>query len=299
MRRLLLPILLLLAMILAGCSAEADDGSSATGAPTEADAGVTVSEDTTTAPEITLPDGDPPTDLVAQTVVAGDGDTVVVGDLLLADYTGWLWEDGEQFDSSWDRGSPADFGIGVGAVIGGWDEGLVGRQVGDRVLLVVPPELGYGDEGSPGGIPGGATLVFVVDIRDTFGARDDLAASPVEDLPAGLPVVEGQPGLPPTIDVSTAVPPEQSTSVVVLEGEGDTVEGETVVVHAVQAPLDTGVVEFSTWDSAPQSVPRTGLPGLEEALDGAREGTRVVSLIAAEDNEGVDLVLVLDVLGGF
>ena len=66
------------------------------------------------------------------------------------------------------RGSSISFPIGVGAVIGGWDEGLVGQQVGSRVLLSIPSHLGYGDRGVPqAGIKGGDTLVFVVDIVGT------------------------------------------------------------------------------------------------------------------------------------
>lgn len=69
------------------------------------------------------------------------------------------------FDNSFDRGGALSFQIGVGMVIPGWDQGLVGKRVGDRVLLSVPAELGYGTRGVPqAGIPGGATLVFVTDI---------------------------------------------------------------------------------------------------------------------------------------
>ena len=186
MRRVL-PVLLALALV-AGCSSADDaDGASPTPGASTGESGVTVSDDTTAAPEITLPGGDPPTELVSEVVVAGDGDTVAAGDLLLVDYAGVLWDDGEEFDSSWSAGTPVAFGIGVGQVIGGWDTGLVGTSVGDRVLLVIPPELGYGEQGSPGGIPGGATLVFAVDIRDTFGARDDIGGSAVSDLPEGSP----------------------------------------------------------------------------------------------------------------
>jgi peptidylprolyl isomerase len=293
------PALLALALV-AGCSSSDDtDSAASTPGTSSGDSGVTVSEDTTAAPDITLPDADPPTELVSEVIVDGDGETVAAGDLLLADYTGVLWDDGEEFDSSWSRGAPAAFGIGTGAVIAGWDSGLVGTSVGDRVLLVIPPELGYGEQGSPGGIPPNATLVFAVDIRDTFSGTDDVGGSAVADLPDGLPVVEGDPGGPPTIDVSSASEPEDSTSVVVVEGDGDVVDGDTVVVHAVQAPLSTGEVTFSSWEGAPQSLPRDGLPGLADALDGATVGTRVVSLVSAEDNEGEALVLVLDVLGGF
>ena len=70
------------------------------------------------------------------------------------------------FDSSWETGAPATFGIGNGAVIVGWDEGLVGRTIGSQILLVVPPDKGYGDQGSGETIPPGATLVFVIDILD-------------------------------------------------------------------------------------------------------------------------------------
>jgi peptidylprolyl isomerase len=70
-------------------------------------------------------------------------------------------------------------------------------------------------------------------------------------------------------------------------------------VHAVQAPLSTGEVTFSSWEAAPEALPRDALPGLADALDGATVGTRVVSLVSAEDNDGESLVLVLDVLGAF
>ena len=120
---------------------------------------------TTGKPTITLPDGDPPTELVAQTLIEGEGAEVEAGQTLTAHYTGIIWPGGEQFDSSWDRGEPAEFPIGVGGVIPGWDEGLVGQTVGSQMLLVIPPDQGYGPEGNPqAGIEGTDTLVFVVDI---------------------------------------------------------------------------------------------------------------------------------------
>jgi peptidylprolyl isomerase len=120
-------------------------------------------------PTITLPKGTPPTTLVTKTVVTGTGDTVRSGDLLVVQYVGVKWADGKTFDSSWQRGVPAGFGIGVGQVIKGWDDGLVGHKVGDRVLLVVPPSEGYGAQGqSQAGISGTDTLVFAVDIVGTY-----------------------------------------------------------------------------------------------------------------------------------
>ena len=80
-------------------------------------------------------------------------------------YYGAVFGSDVDFDNSFDRGGALSFQIGVGMVIPGWDEGLVGKRVGDRVLLSIPSELGYGERGVPqAGIPGGATLVFVTDI---------------------------------------------------------------------------------------------------------------------------------------
>jgi peptidylprolyl isomerase len=125
----------------------------------------TVELDDDGKPTITLPAGDPPTELVSQPLIEGEGPEVEAGQTLTAHYTGIIWPGGEQFDSSWDRGEPSDFQIGVGAVIPGWDEGLVGQTVGTQMLLVIPPAQGYGPQGNEdAGISGTDTLVFVVDI---------------------------------------------------------------------------------------------------------------------------------------
>lgn len=279
---------------LAGCAS--DDGASS---PTTGSSGVEVSTDTDAAPEITLPDGDPPSDLIVETVVEGEGEDVESGDLLLADYTGVLWDGGEEFDSSWSRGEPAAFAIGTGAVIEGWDEGLVGQQVGDRVLLVIPPELGYGDQESPT-IPANSTLVFVVDIRDTFSAADAAGGTAVTDLPDGLPDVTGEPGEQPDISVDGAEPPTESQSFVLVEGTGDPIDAEgTLVAHVVQAELNSGEVVFTSWEDAPVSLQPEALPGMVEALTDAKAGTRVITLISADDNGGEPLVLVIDVLASY
>lgn len=138
----------------------------AEGAPVDPPAGlptVTLADDG--APTITLPEGQPPSELIVQPLIQGDGPVVEQGQQITVHYTGVTWPGGEVFDSSWERGSPATFPIGVGQVIQGWDAGLVGQTVGSQVLLVIPPEQGYGEQGQPdAGIEGTDTLVFVVDI---------------------------------------------------------------------------------------------------------------------------------------
>ncbi len=110
-----------------------------------------------------------PTELIAEPLIEGDGKEVKAGDTIAVKYSGWLTS-GTLFDSSWGEdgtGEPAVFQIGVSQVIAGWDDGLVGQKVGSRVLLVIPSDLAYGDSDS-GPIPGGSTLIFVVDILAAF-----------------------------------------------------------------------------------------------------------------------------------
>lgn len=118
-------------------------------------------------PVLSFPDTPAPRELGIEVLSRGEGEVVESGDDIEVDYYGQVWG-GRMFDNSYDRGSSINFPIGVGAVIGGWDEGLVGKQVGSRVLLSIPPHLGYGERGMPqAGIGGTDTLVFVVDIRST------------------------------------------------------------------------------------------------------------------------------------
>lgn len=115
-------------------------------------------------PTLTFPGPDAPDGLQVQLLDAGSGPEVKAGDTISAHYLGQSWN-GSVFDNSYDRGKPLTFRVGVGEVIRGWDDGLVGQRVGSRVLLSIPAELGYGDHGVPqAGIKGGATLVFVTEI---------------------------------------------------------------------------------------------------------------------------------------
>ncbi len=100
----------------------------------------------------------------------GTGATATAGQQVSVHYTGWLHQPeaangrGAKFDSSKDRGDPFRFQLGARQVIGGWDEGVQGMQVGGTRVLLIPPELGYGARGAGGVIPPNATLVFEVDL---------------------------------------------------------------------------------------------------------------------------------------
>jgi peptidylprolyl isomerase len=119
---------------------------------------------------ITIPKGQkPPKDTVSQLLVEGTGPEVKAGQTIRVTYTGALWKNGKVFDSS--ANSPEGYFetvIGQKQVITAWDKELVGKKVGSRVLLVVPPKDGYGAAGSPPKISGTDTLVFVVDILAAY-----------------------------------------------------------------------------------------------------------------------------------
>jgi peptidylprolyl isomerase len=116
-------------------------------------------------PQITVPKHTkPPRHLVTRLLVRGTGPAVVAGETVVTQYTGAVWRNGKVFNSSWAQGSPQAFELGKGQVIRGWQRGLTGLPVGSRVLLVIPPSLGYGKSGNPPLVKGKDTLVYVVDI---------------------------------------------------------------------------------------------------------------------------------------
>ncbi|UQU61423.1 FKBP-type peptidyl-prolyl cis-trans isomerase [Couchioplanes caeruleus] len=99
------------------------------------------------------------TKLVVKELIAGKGPKLTAGQTIQANYVGVTYKDGKQFDSSWDRGQLAEFPIGVGRLIEGWDKGLVGVPVGSRVQLDIPEALAYPNGNGPAG-----DLRFVVDV---------------------------------------------------------------------------------------------------------------------------------------
>ena len=116
-------------------------------------------------PEIDPIDGPPPTDLVVEDVWAGEGVEATSGRNVEVHYVGVAHSSGEEFDASWNRGSPLRFPLGTGRVIAGWDRGVAGMKVGGRRVLVIPPDLAYGPSGSPPAIGPNETLIFVVDLE--------------------------------------------------------------------------------------------------------------------------------------
>jgi peptidylprolyl isomerase len=115
-------------------------------------------------PQVDPVDGPAPADLVVEDITVGSGDEARPGQSVSVHYVGVAHSTGEQFDASWDRGSPFSFPLGAGRVIQGWDKGVAGMKVGGRRRITIPPNLAYGKRGAGGVIGPDETLVFVVDL---------------------------------------------------------------------------------------------------------------------------------------
>lgn len=108
-----------------------------------------------------------PTEFKRSILIEGTGPEIAIGDTAVLHYTGWTWQ-GNEFDSSWKRNTAAEFSVSSGSLIEGFVMGLDGVKVGSQVVIVIPPDLGYGDSAT-GSIPANSTLVFVVDVLGKVG----------------------------------------------------------------------------------------------------------------------------------
>lgn len=262
-------------------------------------------------PEIDAGVGDPPGKLQVKVLKKGDGRTIEKADFVTAHYAGQTWK-GKPFDDSYQRKLPSGFPIGVGGVIDGWDKGLIGKAVGSRLELVIPPEMAYGDTPPQGSAIGkGDTLVFTIDIKEA-----------VPMAPHGRKVPQNDPALPqvgvntdhkaPGITVPEGAPaPEKLVSSTVIEGDGEKVSAEdTVLVNYRAVEWARPEAEVSTWEGnpaaqmprGPQEVPVARMPGWEEGLVGEKVGSRVLIVVPKSEfpqeqrQKASDVVMVVDIM---
>lgn len=266
-------------------------------------------------PTVEVPASAPPEQLVVKTLEKGQGPAVESGEIIVVDYVGMRWEDGETFDSSFDRGSPAGFSIGTGSVIPGWDSGLVGVPVGSRVLMVLPPDEAYGDsppDGAP--IQPGDTLVFVVDVLGAHGADETAKGAPAPTEDDSLPYVSISPREPEVAIPPGREAPSRLVAMPVVVGKGPEVEaGQTVVVQYKGVLWRNGKVFDSSWSSGQPFVTTIGtgavIPGWDKGLVGETVGSRVMLVVPPKDGygqagsgqiRGTDtMVFAVDILGAY
>ncbi|MEU4395656.1 FKBP-type peptidyl-prolyl cis-trans isomerase [Kribbella sp. NPDC023855] len=284
-------------------------------------AGIKVTEEFGKKPTVTHKDGEPDKALVTEVLKEGDGPEVKKGDYLTANYLGQIWRDGKVFDNSYDRGAPSSFPIGIGSVIAGWDEALVGKKIGSRVVLSIPSDKGYKEKGNPdAGIKGDDTLIFVVDLVGATSSKTKLDAEPVA-APATPFKVTGELDAEPkvTVPAGTKPPAKPGKPVVIATGKGKPIaKGDQLVGRYVVFDY-AGKKKASTWDAQPASQAGPAQPpsptdklqvgpgpngqtGALDGLAGMPVGSRVlVELPASKDEKGkaVNAFAIIDVLNAF
>ncbi|MEU9624650.1 FKBP-type peptidyl-prolyl cis-trans isomerase [Streptomyces sp. NPDC087228] len=294
MRRLAGLLVVPLLLLTASCGDEkgsASDSASASAASKDGFPAITAGAKFGEKPTLAKGTGNPPKELKTRVVSEGDGATLKNGDAIQVNYLGQAWDSDKPFDNSFDRKQPFDLTLGAGMVIQGWDKGLVGKKVGSRVELVIPPELGYGAQGQ-GDIKPNATLVFVVDVLKSTQIPASAKGTEVAQDDIALPKVgTNTDGKAPKVTIPTkSDPPKKLVSNYILESKGDVVKDtDSVVVNYVGLLWKDGKTFDSTYTAGKtQTFPlaQVTLKGLKNGLVGKKIGSRVLLVIPPDQGFG-------------
>ncbi|WP_031185058.1 MULTISPECIES: FKBP-type peptidyl-prolyl cis-trans isomerase [unclassified Streptomyces] len=235
-------------------------------------------------PTVAKGSGEPSKDVAVKTVVAGGGRAVAENDFITADYLGQVWSSAKVFDNSYDRKTPLVIQLAQGSIIDGWRYALTGKKTGSRVEFSVPPTWGYGEQGNEqAGIKGDDTLVFVVDIKDTFNAKSSARGKQVPQDDAALPKVgTNTDGAAPSIEVPKTDAPKKLVAQYVLEGDGAEVGAQDSVLVQYKGVLWDGGKEFDSTYARKQLTSfslQQVVKGWAQGLTGKKVGSRVLVVI--------------------
>ncbi|MFF4714646.1 FKBP-type peptidyl-prolyl cis-trans isomerase [Streptomyces eurythermus] len=267
-------------------------------------------------PTVAKGPGTPSKNLAVRTVIAGGGRTVAENEFIRADYLGQIWDTGKVFDNSYDRKRPLVMQLAQGSIIDGWRYALQGKKTGSRVEIAVPPAWGYGESGNPqAGIKGTDTLVFVIDLLESFNSKSSAKGTPVPQTDSALPEVgTGTDGKAPKVTIPQAAPPKKLVSRYVLEGDGPALKADQTVLCQFQGLVWDGGKAFErTYGSGRLSQfslkqMQEVVKGLAQGLTGKKVGSRVLVVVPPElgygDNppdggaikKGSTLVFTVDIL---
>lgn len=234
--------------------------------------------------------------------VAAADDSTEVGpnDYLVVRYAGRVWDGEQEFDSSFARGSVASFSLNQ--VVPGWKWGLAGTHIGDRVLVSIPAEFGYGPAGGnpKAGIGPDDTIVFVVDIVKAYSKHVTLGEGAKELNPSDLPVeLAGDIPCPPQITVKDgAIPPTEAELTILAEGTGPkvAVTDVSLVVQFAAVQWDN-TQGYSSWDDQGPYIDAIGGGGILDMLIGTPVGSRVLVTVPGNEQTGAAAqAMVIDII---
>ncbi|WEO98428.1 FKBP-type peptidyl-prolyl cis-trans isomerase [Streptomyces sp. FXJ1.172] len=241
-------------------------------------------------PTVAKGTGEPSKNLAVRTVIAGTGRTVAENDFIRANYLGQIWDTAKVFDNSYDRKSPLVMQLARGSIIDGWLYALTGKKTGSRIEIAVPPDLGYGKSGNAqAGIKGTDTLVFVIDLIDSFNSKSSAKGKEVPQTDVALPkVATNTDGNVPKVTIPGTNPPKKLVSEYVLEGDGDQLKADQTVLCQFQGLVWDGGKTFQrTYGSGRLSQfslqqMQQAVKGLAEGLTGKKVGSRVLIVVPPE-----------------
>ncbi|MES9523444.1 FKBP-type peptidyl-prolyl cis-trans isomerase [Streptomyces capoamus] len=267
-------------------------------------------------PTVAKGTGEPSKNLAVKPLIAGSGRTIAENDFIRADYLGQIWSTAKVFDNSYDRKRPLVMQLAQGSIIDGWRYALAGKKTGSRVQIAVPPALGYGKQGNAqAGIKGTDTLVFVIDLIESYNSKSSAQGKQVPQTDAALPKVgTNTDGQVPKVTVPRTDPPKKLVSAYVLEGDGPELKADQTVLCQFQGLVWDGGKTFQrTYGSGRLSQfgleqMRQAVKGLADGLTGKKVGSRVLIVVPPElgygDNppsggvikKGSTLVFTVDIL---
>lgn len=238
-------------------------------------------------PTVAKGPGEPSKDLAVKTVIAGSGRTIAENDFIQANYLGQIWSTAKVFDNSYDRHRPLLMQLAKGSIIDGWRYALAGKKTGSRVQIAVPPTWGYGKAGnSQAGIKGTDTLVFVIDLIESFNSKSSAQGKPVAQSDATLPKVgTNTDGGEPKITVPKSAAPTKLVSSYVLEGEGPELKADQALLCQFKSVIwESGKTFQQTYGSgrlAQFSLEQMQqvVKGLSQGLTGKKVGSRVLVVV--------------------
>jgi peptidylprolyl isomerase len=271
----------------------------------------------------------PPDTTMLKVLHQGSGPAIKPGAVVVVDYKGQPWEpSGAQLPSFVDTFASGDlFASSVDKVVPGWSKKLPGMTVGSRVLLIVPPSDAFGiHPPKDANILPNDTLMFVIDVLDTFPPDQGPAGTPVAAHDAALPTVTGTTG--PKVTIPSGAPPKTLQQELLVRGKGDKVaDGQWLVVQYTGLIWGTGKIFDSTWTRSDGPTPiairlsesdrlngqraANSLAGVIKGLVGHTVGSRVLLVIPPDEGYGAagnqsagvaptdTMVFVIDILGAY
>lgn len=235
-------------------------------------------------PTVAKGTGDPSKDLAVKTVIAGNGKTLAENDYIQVNYIGQVWSTAKVFGDTWEAKRLLLIQLAQGRIIDGWRYALTGKKVGSRVQMAVPPTWGYGKEGNAqAGIKGTDTLVFVVDVQDSFNAKSSAKGRDVAQDDAAVPEVgTNTDGQAPSIEIPKGDAPKKLVANYIIEGDGDEVAAtDTVLVQYKGVLWDSGKEFDSTYANkqlASFSLQQV-VKGWSQGMAGKKVGSRLLIVI--------------------